>query len=145
MHERKIEDVSIFLGRDNIEMKEIVAGKKSELIEIISADRFLKVLRNYGIVKRWEDLDENLQTFLGISQYYCEHLMIRKIRKCINDFNNCEFFEHYGFEFRNEANIDSDDEPDDNNVIIEMQKRLNTLKKQYTITKKVKHFLIYQT
>lgn len=81
MREKKIEDVCVFLGRDNIEIKEIVAGEKTEVIEIISAENFLNVLRNNKILKRWEDLDENLQRFLGITQYYCEQLMIRKIKK----------------------------------------------------------------
>jgi len=81
MHEKKIDDLVSFLGKEHIENKEIVAGSKSEVIEVITAENFLKVLRNRNILKRWEDLDENLQTFLGITPYYSEQLMIRKIRK----------------------------------------------------------------
>lgn len=81
-------------------------------------------------MKRWEDLDENLQSFLGITPYYCEHLMIRKIKKCVNDFKNCEFFEYYGYEVRNEADIDSDDEPDDFNFIENLKNQMNTAMQQ---------------
>ena len=124
------------MGKDNIVMKEIVAGAKTELIETISAENFLKVLRQHSIMKRWEDLDENLQTFLGITPYYCEHLMIRKIHKCYQDFKRCKFFEYYGFEMRNEADIDSDDEPDDFDQIKNIKSRLTMIKKQNTIMKK---------
>lgn len=93
---RKTDDIVAFLGAENIEKIEVVASNKSEIIEIISAENFLRVLRNKGIMKRWEDLDENLQTFLGVSSYMCEKLMIRKIKKCVADFKNCEFFEYYG-------------------------------------------------
>lgn len=86
MDNQKCTDIINFLGKDKIEKKEIIAGNKSEFIETISADNFLTVLRMHKIMKKCEDLDENLQSFLGISPYYCEHLMIRKIKKCIHDF-----------------------------------------------------------
>ena len=45
MSDNKITDVVEFLGRENIEKKEVVAPNKSEVIEIISADKFLHILR----------------------------------------------------------------------------------------------------
>lgn len=66
MREKKITDISIFLGRSNIETKKLIAGSKSETVEIITSDKFLKILRDYKILKRWEDLDENLQVFLSL-------------------------------------------------------------------------------
>jgi hypothetical protein len=136
MSEKKISDVTIFLGRENIEKKNLVAGDKSETIEIVSTDNFLKVIRDNNIMKRWEDLDENLQSFLSLpstntlicSEYGNEKLMIRKIKKCILDFQNCDFFGYYGFEPRNENEIDSDDEPDNFKSFATMRNRLTTIK-----------------
>ena len=136
MKEKKISDVVTFLGKDLIETKQLVAGRKSEVIEVISADNFLKVLRNHQILKSWEDLDENLQIFLSlpslkgtiVDEYSSDKLMIRKIRKCVQDFQNCEFFEYYGYAPRNESEVDSDDEPDDFNPFEAVKNRLTTIK-----------------
>ena len=54
--------------------------------------------------------------------------MIRKIKKCISDFQNCEFFEYYGYEPRKESEVDSDDEPDVCNPLETMRNRLTTIK-----------------
>lgn len=80
MKENKIKDVTDFIGNENIEKREIIASKKTEIIEIVLAVNFHTILREKGIVRRWEDLDENLQTFLGLSAYMCEYLMMRKIK-----------------------------------------------------------------
>lgn len=69
MKENKLSDITEFLGKENIETKCVVAGTKSENVEILSAEAFLKVCRDKDILKKWEDLDDNLQTFLGISAY----------------------------------------------------------------------------
>ena len=45
MKKDKITDVVEFIGKENIEMKEVVAKNKSEVIEIISAEKFLSILR----------------------------------------------------------------------------------------------------
>lgn len=55
--------------------------------------------------------------------------MMRKIRKCITDFKNCEFFEYYGFEFRNDYDHDSDDEPD----VFNPYSIRNTMRKQVRV------------
>lgn len=81
MKENKITNIVDFIGKENIEMKEVVAKNKSEVIETISPDKFLSILRKKKILRRWEDLDENLQTFLGVSSYICEQLMVRKLKK----------------------------------------------------------------
>lgn len=80
MKENKIKDITDFIGKENIESREVIASTKTEIIEIVLAVKFHAVLREKGIVKRWEDLDENLQTFLGLSAYMCEYLMMRKIK-----------------------------------------------------------------
>lgn len=90
MKEKKIEDAIDFLGADKIKTKQLVAGSKSEILEVISAENFLKVLRDAKIMKRWEDLDENLQVFLSLptlsnnsnDEDNNEFLMVRKIKKC---------------------------------------------------------------
>lgn len=69
MKERKITEVQDFLGKENILTKEVVSDTTSEKIEVINATTFLDILRKRKIMKRWEDLDENLQEFLGISKY----------------------------------------------------------------------------
>lgn len=136
MRENKISDVIVFLGRENIVTKNLIAESKSETVEIITSDTFLKVLRDKKILKRWEDLDENLQVFLSLpstntlsnGEYGNDKLMIRKIKKCILDFQNCEFFEYYGYEPRKENEVDSDDEPDETNPFETMRNRLTTVK-----------------
>ena len=80
MREHKIKDVSNFIGKENIEQREVIASNKTEIIEIVQAEKFHSILREKWIVKRWEDQDENLQTFLGLSAYMCEFLMLRKIK-----------------------------------------------------------------
>lgn len=89
MQEKKMKDVIKFLGEDNVKNVPIEAGKKTEKVQTISADDFLNVLRKCGIMKKWEDLDENLQIFLSIphsksaiqNDYSGETLMVQKISK----------------------------------------------------------------
>ena len=136
MKERKITDVKDFIGRDNIVTKKLIAQNKSEEVEAVAADDFLKVLRNFKIMKRWEDLDENLQDFLSLpinnnashDEDMTEFLMVRKFKKCVQDFQNCEFFEYYGFTARVEGEIDSEDEPEDLTHFENMRNKLTTVK-----------------
>jgi len=136
MKEKKIKDVRDFIGHENIKTKQLVVGSKSEIIEVILAEDFLKVLRDTKIMKRWEDLDENLQIFLSLPSLNTaeidegseDYLMMRKIIKCIQDFQNCELFKYYGYEPRTEDEVDSDDEPDDFNPFETMKNKLTTIK-----------------
>jgi len=136
MKEKKLKDVRDFIGHENIKNKKLVASSKSEIIEVILAEDFLKVLRDTKIMKRWEDLDENLQIFLSLPSLNTaeidegseDYLMMRKIIKCIQDFQNCELFKYYGYEPRTEGEVDSDDEPDDFNPFETMKNKLTTIK-----------------
>ena len=49
--------------------------------------------------------------------------------------NKWEYFGYYGIEKRNEADIDSDNEPDEFNLINKMNKKLSYLRKQKTNVK----------
>ena len=136
MKEKKIKDVRDLIGHENIKTKQLVADSKSEMIEVILAEDFLKVLRDTKIMKRWEDLDENLQIFLSLPSLNTaeidegseDYLMMRKIIKCIQDFQNCELFKYYGYDPRTEDEVDSDDEPDDFNPFETMKNKLTTIK-----------------
>ena len=136
MKEKKIKDVRDLIGHENIKTKQLVADSKSEMIEVILAEDFLKVLRDTKIMKRWEDLDENLQIFLSLPSLNTaeidegreDYLMMRKIIKCIQDFQNCELFKYYGYDRRTEGEVDSDDEPDDFNPFETMKNKLTTIK-----------------
>lgn len=136
MKNKKITDITEFLGKENIEDKQLVAGKKTEVVEIISAESFLKVLRQKAILRRWEDLDENLQIFLSLpsassiskNSLSGDQLMIRKIKKCVQDFQNCEFFEYYGVEPRSESEVYSDHEEEEFNEMDKVRQRLTTIK-----------------
>lgn len=132
MQENKIFDLEHILGKENIETKRLTIHGKSMPVDIVKADNFLKALREREIIKRWEDLDENLQLFLRAQSSNGEDtdelLMVSKLKKCIQDFKGCEFFEYYGFEPRNEGDIDSDHEEDEFQDMTTIKNRLNTLK-----------------
>jgi len=137
MKEQKISDVEQFLGKHNLESQKIGTGKKSETVTVINSDNFQSVLRKQGILKRWEDLDEHLQIFLSIpstnfkvtEDYSGEKLMISKLGKCIQDFQKCEFFEYYGYEARNESDVDSEDEADKFNFFETIRNKLSSAMK----------------
>lgn len=61
--------------------------------------------------------------------------MIRKLRKWVQDFEKCEYFGYWGVERRFEADVDSDNEEDEFNLINTMKKKLSYIRKQKTIVK----------
>jgi hypothetical protein len=89
MKEKKMSNLSQFLGSENIENVKMESENKTETVQTISADNFINVLRKHGIMKRWEDLDENLQIFLSMSysksiaqkDYSGETLILKKLDK----------------------------------------------------------------
>ncbi|CAI2386554.1 unnamed protein product [Moneuplotes crassus] len=156
-------DIESFLKKeggilDHKITKKVIAGSKSEMIDVINSDDFLKILKKFKIMKRWEDLDENLQIFLSLptsggqmkgkqedqnsvkqnlESSTITFLSIQKIRKCLSDFQKFEFFEYYGYTQRTEGEIDSEDEPDTFNPIETMRNRLTTIKNKKSLVKKV--------
>ena len=59
-----------------------------------------------------------------------------RLNKCIQDFEKCDFFEYYGYEKRDEADIDSDDEPEDYSLLKSIKSKISTIRKQSTIVRR---------
>jgi len=114
-----------FVGQDNVEFIEVISPSRSEKISVIDHLKFRGILREKGIIPYGEDLDEDFQNLLWLSASREDLLMLRKIKKILNDIRDIKYFKNYGMYFREESMVDSDYEAQDEKPNMTIDKLLN--------------------
>ena len=72
--------------------KQVVKTKTSDSeVDIFIAKKFFKLLHKSKVIKS-PDVHTNLCLFLCIDKKYKSYLMLKKLKRCIIDFNNSDYF-----------------------------------------------------
>ena len=83
--ENNISDIMNLIPKNKIEKITLVSKTKEETIDFISSSSLEEVLRSNNILKRSENLDQEIIDFTEINQNFDSMIMIRKLKKAIND------------------------------------------------------------
>lgn len=76
---------------DIVQEQEVKTKQAAQRIEIFMASKFFEKLHENG-VKKTPNLHANLCLFLCIDRKYKKYLMLKKLKRCIIDFNNSAYF-----------------------------------------------------
>ena len=76
-------------------------------IEIIQSKKFFIKLHQHGI-KQSPEICYNLCKFLCIDKKYTKYLMLKKLKKCIMDFEQIKYYQSIG-ERKNKPQLDEYD------------------------------------
>ena len=85
MNENYISNILSMIPKNKIEKITLVSKTKEETIDYITPSSFEEVLRNKNILKRSENLEQEIIDFTEINQNYENMIMIRKLKRCIVD------------------------------------------------------------
>jgi len=80
---------------DIVEKQEVKTQNASQEIEIFMAQKFFEKLHKHGIKKAAQP-HPNLCYFLCIDRKYKKFLMLKKLKRCIIDFNSSAYFQSIG-------------------------------------------------
>ena len=81
MKENKIADIIDLISSDKIKKVQITSKTKEETVDIISPINLEIELKNKGILKRSEHLEQELTDFIELNDVHENIIMIRKLRK----------------------------------------------------------------
>ena len=85
MLENSVSDIVSLLSSDKFEKVELVANEKQDIVDVYPAHCMEADLRKLNILRRNEDLDQDFIDFLEISHDLDNMIMIRKLKRWIND------------------------------------------------------------
>ncbi|CAI2365025.1 unnamed protein product [Moneuplotes crassus] len=108
MDREKHETIEDFLGESNITYIEVVSPSRTEKIGVVNHLKFRGILRDKAVIPYGEDLDEELQVLLCLNSNREDLLMLRKMKKILKDIKETLFFNNFGMYFRQESQVDSD-------------------------------------
>ena len=101
MKENQITDVNQFIGDENISKLVVSTKIKEESIEVVKSSKFEEILRNSKqIINYGENLDESLVEFLEVSPNLGDTIMIRKLKKAIEQVQTSKYFSYFGLSKR---------------------------------------------
>ena len=81
MKENKIADIIDLISSDKIKKVQITSKTKEETVDIISPINLEIELKNKGILKRSEHLEQEFTDFIELNDVHENIIMIRKLRK----------------------------------------------------------------
>jgi len=81
--------------KDIIQMQTVKTKQASPQVEVFMAKKFFDKLHTHG-VKKNSKAHPNLCYFLCIDKKYKEYLMLKKLKRCIIDFNRSAYFQSIG-------------------------------------------------
>ena len=76
---------------DIVQVQEVKTKTSNPNVEIFLAKKFFNKLYNHGI-KKTATPHPNLCLFLCIDKKYKTYLMLKKLKRCIIDFNQSSYF-----------------------------------------------------
>ena len=74
-------------------------------VSIIHADKLRNILRQLKIIPYGEDLNEEFSEFLSLNDNFSNLIVINKLKWSISSIQNCEYFQLFGTEKRNESDV----------------------------------------
>ena len=80
-------------------------NQNSRKVSIIHEDKFRNILRQLKIIPYGIDLNEEFSEFLSLNDNFCHLIMINKLKISISSIQNCEYFQLFGIEKRNESDV----------------------------------------
>ena len=107
METNNIENIQDLLGEDNIENYEVISREKLHQIQVISEQKLRDVLREIEVIRFGEDLDEEFTDFLSLNDEFSDLIMVSKLKRSLKDIKNCDYFNYFGINRRNEEDVDS--------------------------------------
>lgn len=94
----------------------------NQTVDIFAAKKFFNKLYAHGIKKNPE-IHQNLCTFLCLDKKYKNYLMLKKLKRCIIDFNQSGYFQSIGLKKQKLAPAAADyeyyDEEDDTPAVVQ--------------------------
>lgn len=81
--------------QDIIQTQEVKTKSSNQSVEIFPAKKFFAKLHEHQ-VKKNANPHTNLCSFLCIDQKYKQFLMLKKLKRCIIDFNQSSYFQSIG-------------------------------------------------
>ena len=78
-----------------IQKQEVKTKAANTQVDVFMAKKFFQKLHRAG-VKKSPTINDNLAAFLCIDKRYKHYLMLKKLKRCIIDFNQSKFFQSIG-------------------------------------------------
>ena len=104
--------------KDIVKEQSVKTQAQNQKVEVFAAKKFFQKLYDHNIKKK-NTIHNNLCMLLCIDPKYKNYLMLKKLKRCIMDFNKIAYFQSIGLKKRREPEDEGDeeyyDEEDDGN------------------------------
>ena len=103
--------------KDIVKEQTVKTNVQNQKVEVFAAKKFFQKLYDHNI-KKTNAIHYNLCLLLCIDPKYKNYLMLKKLKRCIMDFNKIAYFQSIGLKKRREPEEEGDeyyDEEDDGN------------------------------